>query len=110
MVRAAAELKKDVLSHIEEYLARSLSGPQVAEWALSVLVDKAFGSKEALLEDCLVALATLHDSDERFDTARADIEFFRDCLLGKREYHRDLEVRLAKGHVDIEVRGVRKRF
>ncbi len=51
-----------------------------------------FGAEDILLEDALVALATLHEQAERFDTAREELEFFRDCLLGKRAHRTETEV------------------
>ena len=87
-----SELKRTILEKINCYLEDMTSGKAISEWALSMLRDRNFTNNEALIEDALIALATLHDQDNRFDTARQDLEQFRDCLLGKRRYRRDHSV------------------
>jgi hypothetical protein len=56
-----------------------------------VLTRRTFNASETLIEDTLTALAGLHDGDERFDTAREDLIYFRDCLLAKVPYTVSLE-------------------
>jgi hypothetical protein len=48
---------------------------------VEVLTERNFSSNELLLEDALTAIAGLHDEDERFDTARQDLLYYRNCLL-----------------------------
>ena len=56
-----------------------------------MLTRRTFNTSEKLVEDALTALAGLHDGDERFDTAREDLIYFRDCLLAKVPYTVSLE-------------------
>jgi hypothetical protein len=80
-----SELTKTTLSHIDGYLTGRESGEVVSDWAMEVLSED--GSIESpLVEETIVALASLEHDEDRFNTAREDLEFFRECLLGKRSF------------------------
>lgn len=76
-----AELRAETLATIEAYLAGRLSKEQAAAWAT-----KAFSTDELVLEDALTALAGLHDDDDRFDTAKEDLFYYRNCLQERVPY------------------------
>jgi hypothetical protein len=67
-------------------LAGRISKAEAAHWAVEILAERAFGTNELVLEDAITALAGLHDEDERFDTAREDLLYFRNCLLEEMSY------------------------
>lgn len=85
------ELTEEIIEQIENYLAGRCAGQETAAWAVSVLTQQTFSASEKLVGDALTALAGLHDGDERFDTAREDLIYFRDCLLAKVPYTVSLE-------------------
>jgi hypothetical protein len=39
-----------------------------------------------LIEEAMIALANLDHEDERLDTPKEDLKFFRECLQGKRTF------------------------
>lgn len=85
-------LSKGVLAHLDGYLSGRLDGPSVSRWATEVLASStAFES--LLVEEALIALANLDHGSERLDTPNEDLEFFRECLLGKRSYQPPVEIR-----------------
>lgn len=101
-------LKHKILDNVDGYLSGRLSGKKVSKWALDLLRGRNFAEEEALLEDTLVALATLHDEDSQFDTAREDLESLKEYLLGRREYRRDSTVvrhRLSEGGGSHRLKG-----
>lgn len=85
------ELTEELIERIENYLAGRSTGQEIAAWAVGVLTRRTFSASEKLMEDALTALAGLHDGNERFDTAREDLIYFRDCLLAKVPYTVSLE-------------------
>lgn len=85
------ELTEEIIKQIENYLSGRSTGQETADWAVGVLARRAFSTSEKLMEDALTALAGLHDGDERFDTAREDLIYFRDCLLARVPYTVSLE-------------------
>ena len=84
-------MAEEVIERIENYLAGRCTGQETAAWAVDVLTRRTFSTSDKLVEDALTALAGLHDGDERFDTAREDLIYFRDCLLAKVPYTVSLE-------------------
>lgn len=85
------ELTKEVIERIENYLVGRSTGQETAAWAVGVLTQRTFSAGEKLVEDALTALAGLHDGDERFDTARKDLIYFKNCLLARAPYTVSLE-------------------
>jgi hypothetical protein len=85
------ELTEETIERIEDYLAGRSTGQETAAWAVGVLTRRTFNASETLIEDALTALASLHDGNERFDTAQEDLIYFRDCLLAKVPYTVSLE-------------------
>ena len=85
------ELAEEVIERIENYLAGRSTGQETAAWAVGVLTRRTFNASEKLMEDVLTALAGLHDGDERFDTAREDLIYFKSCLLARVPYTVSLE-------------------
>jgi hypothetical protein len=85
------ELTEKVIERIENYLAGKSTGQETAAWAVGVLTRRTFNAGEKLVEDALTALAGLHDGDERFDTAREDLIYFKNCLLARVPYTVSLE-------------------
>ena len=85
------ELTEEVIERIENYLAGKSTGQETAAWAVGVLTRRSFNASEKLMEDALTALAGLHDGDERFDTAREDLIYFKNCLLARVPYTVSLE-------------------
>ena len=85
------ELTEQVIERIENYLAGKSTGQETAAWAVGVLTRRTFNAGETLVEDALTALAGLHDGDERFDTAREDLIYFKNCLLARVPYTVSLE-------------------
>jgi len=79
-------LTEEVIERIENYLAGRCTGQETAAWAVGVLTQRTFNAGETLIKDALTALAGLHDGDERFDTAREDLIYFKDCLLARAPY------------------------
>jgi len=77
---------------IGDYLSGSKTKKEVSEWAIGVLSREVFTVDELLLEDALTALTGLHDEDERWDTAKEDLEFFKECLDGQKPYPSRIEV------------------
>ncbi len=75
-----AELKAETCATIEAYLADRLSKEQATAWAAKALAMKVFRTDELLLEDAIIALAGLHDNDDRYDTAEEDLLYYRSCL------------------------------
>ncbi len=85
------ELTEEIIERIKDYLAGRSTGQETAAWAVSVLTQRTFSAGDKLVEDALTALVGLHDGDERFDTAKEDLIYFRDCLLAKVPYTVSLE-------------------
>ncbi|NIO69155.1 MAG: hypothetical protein GTN71_09000 [Anaerolineae bacterium] len=85
------ELTEELIERIENYLAGRSTGQETAAWAVGVLTRRTFNASEKLMEDALTALAGLHDGDERFDTAREDLIYFKNCLLARVPYTVSLE-------------------
>ncbi len=85
------ELTEEVIEQIEKYLAGRSTGQETAAWVVGVLTRRTFHAGETLAEDALTALAGLHDGDERFDTAREDLIYFKNCLLARVPYTVSLE-------------------
>jgi len=77
----SGDLRKETIEKIEDFLAGEISKAEATHWAVEILAQRAFGTNELVLEDAITALAGLHDEDERFDTAREDLLYFRNCLL-----------------------------
>jgi hypothetical protein len=82
---------EEVIERIENYLSGRSTGQETAAWAVGVLTRRTFNASEKLMEDALTALAGLHDGDERFDTAREDLIYFKNCLLARVPYTVSLE-------------------
>jgi hypothetical protein len=80
------DLRRATIEKIEDFLAERVSEVEVARWAVGILTERTFGTGELVLEDAITALAGLHDEDERFDTAREDLLYFRSCLLDETSY------------------------
>jgi len=70
----------------DAYLQGKLTKKEVSQWAIETLQRECFTADELLIEDTITALSLLHDEDKRFDTAKEDLIFLRDCLLGKKSY------------------------
>jgi hypothetical protein len=85
------ELTEEIIEQIENYLAGKSTGQETTAWAVGVLTQRTFNASETLVEDALTALAGLHDGDERFDTAREDLIYFKNCLLARVPYTVSLE-------------------
>ena len=85
------ELTEEIIERIEDYLTGKSTGQETSAWAVSVLTRQTFSAGETLIEDALTALAGLHDGDERFDTAREDLIYFKNCLLARVPYTVSLE-------------------
>jgi len=80
------DLRRETIEKIEDFLAGKISKAEAARWAVEILAKRTFGTDELVLEDAITALAGLHDEDERFDTAREDLLYFRNCLLKETPY------------------------
>jgi len=80
------DLREKTIEKIEDFLAGRISKAKAARWAVGILAERTFGTNELVLEDAITALAGLHDEDERFDTAREDLFYFRNCLLEETPY------------------------
>ncbi len=78
--------KKDVVEKINDYLEGRVTKAETAAWAIKKLTEECFHVEDVLIEDTITALSLLHDEDERFDTAKEDLIFYKDCLLGKKSY------------------------
>ncbi len=89
-------LVREIITQIESYLAGKARGQEIAAWAITALTQHTFSSDEVLVEDALTALAGLHDGDERFDTAREDLVYYKNCLLAKAPYTTSFEVLARK--------------
>ncbi|HID63257.1 MAG TPA: hypothetical protein EYP49_11035 [Anaerolineae bacterium] len=85
------ELTEEIIEQIENCLAGRITGQETAAWAVDVLTRRTFSAGETLVEDALTALAGLHDGDERFDTAKEDLIYFKNCLLARVPYTASLE-------------------
>ena len=81
------DLRRATIEKIENVLAGKISKAEAARWAVGISTKRAFGTDELVLEDAITALAGLHDEDERFDTAREDLLYFRNCLLEETSHH-----------------------
>jgi len=77
-----AQLKQQIISKIEDYLAGRVSKQHAAAWAISKMRGSVFTSSDLLLEDALTALAGLHDEEERFATAKEDLVSLLSALKG----------------------------
>ena len=75
-----AELKAETCATIEAYLADRLSKEQATACTAKALAMKVFRTDGLLLRDAIIALAGLHDDDDRFDTADEDLLYYRNCL------------------------------
>jgi hypothetical protein len=82
----SGDLRKETIEKIEDFLAGRIPRTEVVGWAVKILTKRAFGTDELVLEDAITALSGLHDEDERFDTAREDLLYFRNCLLKETSY------------------------
>jgi len=80
------DLRRASIEKIEDFLVGKISKAEAARWAVEVLTTRAFSTDELVLEDAITALAGLHDEDERFDTAREDLLYFKNCLLEETSY------------------------
>jgi len=78
--------KKLVIEKIDAYLQGKLTKKEISQWAIETLRKECFTTDELLVEDTITALSLLHDGGERFDTAKEDLVFYRDCLQGKKPY------------------------
>lgn len=78
--------KKMLIEKIDTYLQGKLTKREISQWAIQSLQKECFSTEEMLIEDTLTTLSLFHDEDERFDTAKEDLIFYRDCLLGKKSY------------------------
>ncbi len=79
------ELTKKALDHLNGYLAGRESGQVVSDWATAVLSED--GSIDSpLVEETIVALASLEHDEDRFNAAEEDLKFYRECLLGQRTF------------------------
>lgn len=91
--------KQEVIKYIDGYLKGKLSKKQVSQWAIQSLKRECFSTEEMLIEDAITALSLLHDEDERFDVAKKDLLFWKDCLSGKRPYGVKIEFMPKKERV-----------
>jgi exosome complex RNA-binding protein Rrp4 len=80
------DLRKETIGKIEDFLVGRISKVEATRWAVEVLTTRTFGTDELVLEDAITALAGLHDEDERFDMAREDLLYFKNCLLEETSY------------------------
>jgi hypothetical protein len=80
------DLRKETIERIDGFLAGKVSRAEAVRWAVEILGERAFGTDELVLEDAITALVGLHDEDERFDTAREDLLYFRNCLSEATSY------------------------
>lgn len=80
------DLRGEIVEKISVYLAGESTKKEVSAWAIEGLTRRSFHSDDLLIENALTALAGLHDDDERWDTAKEDLLYYRDCLLGKMPY------------------------
>ena len=82
-----ATLRAQVLEALVSYLEGGRSGPDVSSWATDVFVSRTANDFESeLVEATLMDLMIVGHDDPQWDTPRADLEYLRDCLLGKREF------------------------
>ena len=79
-------LRKETIAKIDNFLAGRTPKAEAVRWAVEILAKRTFSTDELVLEDAITALAGLHDEDERFDTAREDLLYFRNCLLEETPY------------------------
>lgn len=84
--RLSSKKRKETIAKIDDFLAGRLPRSEAVRWAVEILGKRTFGTDELVLEDAITALAGLHDEDERFDTAREDLLYFRNCLLEETPY------------------------
>jgi hypothetical protein len=78
-------LKAEALEAINAYLTGARRGSEVAAWAKGFVIDHSYDD-DRLLREALEMLWNLDHEDERWDTPRADLEYIRDCLIGKRQF------------------------
>jgi len=79
-------LRKETIAKIDGFLAGRTPKAEAVRWAVEILGERVFGTDELVLEDAITALAGLHDEDERFDTAKEDLLYLRNCLLEETSY------------------------
>src|SRR5690242_19519628 len=85
LVAVESGLKSEALDALNRYLAGSKTGQDVAAWALDFLIDDPF-DEDPLLREVLEELTNLDHNDPRWDTPRENLEYLRDCMLGKKEF------------------------
>lgn len=85
------DLIAETLKKIDGYLTGKSTKAETWQWAVQTLSKHTFSADEVLLEDTLTALAGLHDEDERLDTAKEELLYYRDCLLGEAPYALSIE-------------------
>ena len=80
------DLTAETLKKIDDYLTGKSAKAETWQWAVQTLSKHIFSAAEVLLEDAITALAGLHDEDERLNTAKGELLYYRDCLLGEVPY------------------------
>ena len=101
----SGDLRKETIEKIRDFLAGKISKAEAARWAVEILTTRTFGTDALVLEDAITALAGLHDEDERFDTAREDLLYFKNCLLEETTYLVSIEFpakQVAEGAIEYE--------
>lgn len=78
-------MAREARERIDAVLNGQLDRSIAAAWAREALGAEGV-SDSPLLQDAVAAMSNLDHDDERFDTSQEDLEYYRDCLLGKRNY------------------------
>jgi hypothetical protein len=79
-------LKAELLQQLIAYLNGQKSGQEVAEWATNLIDRGGDVGQDELLKWTLGDLMCLGHDDSQWDTPVEDLEYLRDCLLGKEEF------------------------
>jgi hypothetical protein len=97
---ARATLWQEAAEIIRGYLDGKLSSQAAAAWAVSIIEHETFLSDELLLEQTILTLLELQDSNMPFATAKKDLKQLLDCLLGTQ----NLQIELHYSPQKLEVK------
>ena len=68
-----ADFAKTTMGKVESYLNGSLSAKDASDWALKVVVARELDDLPVPVQDAIVALFDLHDTDDRWCTSREEL-------------------------------------
>jgi hypothetical protein len=87
---ARATLWQEAAETIRAYLDGKLGPQEAAAWATTIIEHETFLSDELLLEQTILTLLELQESDIPFATAKEDLEHLLNCLLGTQNLQLEL--------------------